>query len=222
MGASRRIAAFACWLLLIYGALTALLPVLAPPYAVLFSAGGNLIFQSLVPDGYVHMHPMSDPTALHDTHVHVTNRRTGGTAMVGTDSRMASYLPTAFLVSLLLATPLPWRRKLWAMALGLILVNVFIACQLLIIVLHAFCDPQVSLLALPSPWYMALAAAREIASSDAVTWFMVPGLIWILVSFRQTDWAALVRVDACEAAEQANRVPRRGRRRRMSGRQRSR
>ncbi len=200
MGVPRRVAGFACRALVVYGALAALLPVLAGTYATCFSAAGNLIFESSVSGGHIHIHPMPDPTAQHDTHIHATNRRTHQTAVLETDSRRPGYLPTAFLVSLVLATPQPWRRKLWAMASGLILINVFIACQLLIVVLCAFCVPGTSLLAPKPPWSTALEAAWEITRGDVVTWFMVPGLIWILVSFRQAYWGTSGQVEARQPA----------------------
>lgn len=217
MGVPRQIVGFGCRLLLIYGALVALLPVLSPVYAVFYSAGGNLIFQSSVPGGYVHIHPLLEPTALQDTHIHAINRRTGGITRVTTDSRKPGYLPTAFLVSLVLATPLPWRRRLWALASGLILVNVFIAWELLVMVLDAFSIPGSSLWGPAPPWDTALAVALLIASRDVVTWFMVPALIWILVSFRQTDWETWVQVDARQAAGQPQGANRRCRGRRASG-----
>lgn len=217
MGVPRRIAGFGCRLLLIYGALFALLPVLSPVYAVFYSAGGNLLFQSSVPGGYVHIHPLLEPTALQDTHIQAINRRTGGITRITTDSRRPAYLPTAFLVSLVLATPLPWRRRLWAMASGLILVNIFIALELLIVVVLAFSFGGGALWAPTPPWDKALAAAVEVANGGMVTWFMVPALIWILVSFRQTDWETWVQVDARQAAGQPQGANRRCRGRRASG-----
>jgi|SRR3972149_774246 len=184
----RRIAGFFCRLFLIYGFLVAPWPGINAGYAALFSAGGNQVFRSIVPGGSVRFHPVPPPAGKFDTHVHLANLRSGGTMMYKISSRDPAYLQTTLLTSLVLATPLPWRRRLWALLLGMILVNVAIVCKLLVTVLHGFSSTRVALLDPSPPWDKVLAVAYDFAVGDVVMLLMLPVFIWILVCFRQSDW----------------------------------
>ncbi len=188
----RRIAGFFCRLLVIYGLLVIPWPGIKAAYAALYSGSGNLFFGSLVSGGSVRFHPMSPPKGKFDTHIHLVNLRSAAKETVITSSRIPGYLPTAFLVSLVLATPLPWRRRLWALLCGLLLVNAGVVCKLFVTVLHRFSSTGLSLLA-PAPlWKKLLRLANDFAEGDVVMLLMLPVFIWILVSFRGDDIRMIV------------------------------
>lgn len=188
----RRIAGFFCRLLVIYGLLVIPWPGVKAAYVALNSGGGNLIFRSLIPGGRVVFHPVPPPAGKFDTHIYFLNLQSGATGMVPTSGRDPAYVQTVFLVSLVLATPLPWRRRLWALLWGLILVNMAIACRLLICVLHEFSSARLSLLAPGPPWENLLQRAYDFTGGDVVMMLMLPVFIWILVSFRRDDYRMIV------------------------------
>ncbi len=187
MSPSRRIAGFVCRLVLVYAVLAVPWPGIRAVYTALYCAGGNALFGRSIPGGSVYFHPLLPATASHDTHIHFVNLRTGATVNLTTDCRRPAYLPTAFLVSLVLAAPIPWRRRLWALLWGMILLNVFLACYQLVFVLHAFIPPRLSLFVPSPPWATVLEEVHKAAEGDVVTWFIVPALIWVLVTLRRED-----------------------------------
>ncbi|MHC4697956.1 MAG: hypothetical protein ACYTFA_14580, partial [Planctomycetota bacterium] len=98
-------------------------PGLKAEYAAFFRTGGNLVLPSLIPEGSIRLAPAPDPTDRFDTYIHFANKRTGGEGEAVASSRNSGYLQTAFLISLILATPQAWSGRLWALLWGLILVN---------------------------------------------------------------------------------------------------
>ena len=108
-------------------------------------------------------------------------------------SRTLGYIPTIFVVALVLATPSGTSRKLSALFAGLILVNCFVAIRLMVFVLHEFSHRESLSVILLSPfWKNVLSEFYYILVLNIGTTEIVPVFIWILVSFRRSDWNALV------------------------------
>jgi hypothetical protein len=191
----KRIAGCFCRVALIYGLLVLPWPGVRAGYAAFFRAGGNLIFRSSIPGGSVRFRPAPRPKGPIDTHVQFADLRSGTTTAVMTSSQKPGYLSTALVLALVLATPLPWRRRLRALFWGLILISAFVACELLIIVLHVFSAARLSLFGPPPPWDKVLTVAHQVATSGVVTWFIFPVFVWGLVCFRKTDWAKWAQTD---------------------------
>ena len=187
MWSAKRIAGFFGRLVLIYALFVAVWPVIRGGYAAFFSAGGNALFRSLIPGGSVRFEQVKTPEGPLDTRIHCMNLGTGHYTRMSTPSRGPAYMPTAFVASLVLATPFPWRRRLWALLWALVLIHVFIACQLLIVILDAFCGAHVSLFVPSPPWDSVLGTVHKIAARGMVTHLMIAVLIWGLVSLCQAD-----------------------------------
>ena len=204
MSRFRRIAGFFARLVAIYALLVIAWPGIKTAYAVVYSAGGNLVFQTLMPWSSIRFHPRVDPTGQFDTRINFANKRTGAEGWILASSRNCGYLQTAFLVSLVLATSLPWRRRLWALLWGLILVNVAVACKLLVILLAGFSHGGF-LLKLPPAWEKVLEVGYHLASNDLASLWPVSVFIWILVSFRRTDWQTWLQADTPPAAQRGKR-----------------
>ena len=108
-------------------------------------------------------------------------------------SRYIGYAPTTLLVALILATPLPWRRRLTALFWGLVLIHAWIAFSVLLLVVHGYSGGNVIAIYDVSPsTHKALAFMREVLVKAPVIKYTVPAVIWMLVSFRRSDWAKML------------------------------
>jgi hypothetical protein len=102
------------------------------------------------------------------------------------------YLPTALLVCLVLCSPIPWRRRLRSLLIGLLLVQVFVACR--VAVLIAFALSKETPLQLYHPGPLVLGVMRwlyDTLTKGNTLSFAAPLLFWVLVSFRREDWKLL-------------------------------
>ncbi len=187
MPSPRTIAGFFVRLFLVYGLLVVPWPELKAGYASLYRAVATAVFGSLIPGGAVRFEPMLDPYSKYDTDLHFLNTRSGARQRAAISTRDPAYFQTIFLVSLVLATPLPWRRRWWALVSGLTLVHGVIFCTVLVMLLYGFTRPQLALLAPGPPWGSLLSVAHRLAAGDTVGLLCVPVFIWILVAFRGAD-----------------------------------
>ena len=187
---------FFCLFLLAFGLLMAPWPRLGRAYTKFYCAGAAFLFGSFGSTGTVTFEPLSD--SEHDLHVTLYNQ-----AQVGPDSnavairtrhnsRHAGYMYVAFLVALILATPLPLRRKTWALLLGIILIHCVIALQLALRIFHAFTNKQLSVFELNPFCRRVLSISNQAFAVNVTFGFVVCVFIWFLVCFRRRDWAMII------------------------------
>jgi len=195
MRSGRPIGGFFARLLLLYILLVIPWPGLKPTYARCYSSVATLVFGSLVPGGAVRFTPMPEPMKGYDVRMDLVNLRTSATQTAMVSSRDPAYFQTAFLVSLILATPLPWRRRLKSLVVGIVAVHAFMFLRVLLTILHGFARGRVGLLSPDPPWDTILSVLARVALADIVSLLMVPVLIWILITFRQADWERWAHAD---------------------------
>ena len=175
---------------LLYGLLVAPWPGLGEAYARLFRGTGEFVFGSFG-SGVVWFRPDTSRPE-YDTKIVMAKRpsRVGGSVRVS--SRHVGYLPTVTAVALILATSIPWRRRLKAIVFGVLLINAFIALKITFRLLDGFSveGQPYALFTLDPFWKHALGASVQIASS--LSFALLPLAVWVLVSFRRSDWATLV------------------------------
>jgi hypothetical protein len=110
---------------------------------------------------------------------------------------------TALLLALILATPIPWLRRGWALLWGLLGIHGFIVMFL------GFCiwseSAEISLVTLTPFWKGAVNSGKEALVGQAN--LAVPVLIWILVTFRREDWVGRFITGAAPSGK-AGQVPR--------------
>ncbi len=101
------------------------------------------------------------------------------------DTRSIGWVPTALTIALILATPISWRRRVWALVGGLLLIHCFILFSIQAWIWDE--SPDLSLTTLSPFW-------KEIADDLSYTLvtqlgasFSVPVLIWIIVTYRRDD-----------------------------------
>lgn len=188
---------FFCLFLLVFGLLMAPWPRLGRAYTKFYCAGAAFLFGSIGPTGIVTFEPLSD--SEYDMNVTLYNRARlapdGSVVAIQTchSSRQAGYMYVTFLTALILATPIPLRRKAWALFLGIILIHGLIALQLALRILHAFHNRPLSMFVMSTFSKRALSIAHQAFGVNVTFGFVVCVFIWILVSSRRRDWAQIVR-----------------------------
>lgn len=188
----RRIAGFFILVLIFYGLLMAPWPGVRKAYAACFRAVGSMVFGSFGAPDSVRFRPASQDGGEWDTEIVLSNPHTGAVGTVQHNSRRMGYVPTAVLISLVLATPLSWSRKSRALLWGLLLVNAFVALRLALVLLRDLSRDDPLCLFDLSPFTLKVLAwaVRALVMSHG-SYFGFPVLIWILATFRRSDWRGL-------------------------------
>ena len=162
-----------------------------PGYARFFRAMGNALV-GLGTDGNTWYAPFVEADQSRDTELILRDSKARQQRRVHLSSRRLGYLPTAFLISLVLAYPLSrsrrWRALLWSMAW----VHVWIAC---IFILYPVAYGDLSLTTNGASQSNQTGILQYVLgwviSGSSVGWMLVPLLIWCLVCFRPADWVTL-------------------------------
>ena len=176
---------------LLYGLLVLPWPGVKQAYASFFRAGGNVLFKSFGSRGSVRFVPPDSEHDKWDTEGHLIHRGRPTYWRIGFSSRRMGYLPTIALTALVLATPIPWRRRGWALLWGILLVNGFVVVRLAVAIIQGF--RNVDLFVFSPFWNRAVDVTYDVVSISTVTSCVVPALIWLLVSFRREDWGEILK-----------------------------
>jgi hypothetical protein len=195
---ARRAGPFLCLFTVAYGLLMALWPVWGGAYARLYATGAAFLFESFGSRAIV---AFSRPDDTHRDEVKITfydrqrvdaHARPVPLLRIAHDVRYGVYIYVAFLTALVLATPIPWRRRGWALFGGLILIHAFMAFRLLLLVVQLLNSNEVALLPLPWFWGKVLLLSVQVFTINILPSFVVAIFIWILVSFRRANWPGIV------------------------------
>ena len=191
---NKSLGGFVIRFLIIYGLLMAPWPGLRRAYAAVFRAGGNLVFGSLGPDVRVRFRPPDRSERAADTEIVLTKRegQALATRRVPTKARHLGYTPTAILVALTLSTPSLWRRKWRGLLWGLLAVYGFVALRVGLLLMHTLSeDPALRVFTLGPLAEKLLERAIPALVRAPASSYVAPILIWVLVSFRTSDWDML-------------------------------
>ncbi|MHC4698053.1 MAG: hypothetical protein ACYTFA_15075 [Planctomycetota bacterium] len=215
----RVILRFCIFFALICGVLFTPWPGVKSGYAAVFRAGADIVFRRFWfwSDGHVRFLDLHSPDLVseldwatpgtlpqgfqplpalepRDTLMALMNRSHEGTfGQLRTSSRLLGYWPTAWLVALILAKPMLWSRKGWALVGGLLLVHAFIAVRLSLTLANGgfAAEKAYALFSLSPFWKDVLGRVETVLVTDPTASFVVPTLIWGLVAFKWSEWAAL-------------------------------
>jgi hypothetical protein len=160
-----------------------------------FRAIGNAIFAR---DGekcvlYLAAHRQTQGFSALDTRITIGNRELvdsagkGPATMLGIDTRSIGWIPTALTITLIVATPIPWQRRLWALVLGFILIQGFIAFSIWVYIWNE--STNVSLVTLSPFWKQIADGLQYTLVTQMGISFTVPVLVWISVTFQRGDTA---------------------------------
>ncbi len=188
----KRISGFFVLCLVFYALLMAPWPGVMDGYRAFFRAGGDLVFGRFGAAGSVSFKPIPAGDHAKDTTLVLTKHRVGSLER-DIKSVYVGYRPTAFVIALVLATPLPWRRRVWALLWCLILVNVFVAFRVGIVLLNDFTNPNpLALFTLGRTWKMLLRGLVLLFYRAPEMHYIVPAFIWLVVTFRRGDMSRLL------------------------------
>lgn len=152
------------------------------------------------------------PGEQFDTELNVLNTTNQSLGTQPLKVQYRAYAPTVLLCGLILATPVPWVRRGWALVIGWVILQTWIACGVFLLVLKAYITPGDLAL---YPWGGTARALvnfiTEVISTSTATQFAVPVLIWALVTFRARDVEILLgpAIPAKAAEPRPNRSERR-------------
>lgn len=151
---------------------------LADPYAVSFCKVGQATLRAI---GYeARLEQLEEPEGRHDCLLTVGHRPTRTIGRIKISSHMLGYVCLAFIVALVAATPIPWRRRMWNLLWALLLVTAYSAARLYVVAANAYAQLQPD----ASSW---LGYIEETIAQSPAGCFVGPILLWILISFRSKD-----------------------------------
>ncbi|HRY33192.1 MAG TPA: hypothetical protein P5531_09530 [Bacteroidales bacterium] len=142
-------------------------------------------------DGFVRYSP-GKKAAL--THINIWNQKQVkpngrvDSAKADVNTRYRGYLPTVLLIALVLASPVPWRRRLLALFAGFTLVTLLVLFKAWLGIVEICRENQwLDLVHYAgfSNWLFELTSRIFFQSTGTVFYFVVA--IWVLVTFRKND-----------------------------------
>ena len=140
-------------------------------------------------DGLYRLTPHADDGKT-DVTVTIGHRKIEGGLQVSVHSGQLGYAPTTLLIALVVATPIRWKRRGWALVCGFGLVQVFVLLRIWLLLTHAFSQQIPFRLYEPGPfWRAVLDWLYEMVIVSPTCTFLVPALIWVLATIRREDLA---------------------------------
>lgn len=161
-------------------------------YPIAFQKSATYVFRSLHSMGgrwMVLVHAPEAPVGKFDTEIVVGNPSTGALGKQPLNAQYLGYAPLSMVLTLILASPVPWRRRAWACLWGLILVHAWMAIGLILLVVHAYSVPgPLAMYSVSAVTTKSLAFLAETMVTSTVGRYAVPVFFWLLVTFRRADW----------------------------------
>jgi len=162
-------------------------------YASYFRLLGTMVFDR---DGDARVvrfeaHEIQHGFSILSTQMLVANRGTvdangrGKVLLVDLDTRSIGWIPTALTIALVLATPIPWRRSVWALFWGLVLIHIFILFSLQVAIWDQWAE--LSFYAASPLWQKIVNALYYTLITQMGASFAAPVVIWIAVTFRVAE-----------------------------------
>ncbi len=123
--------------------------------------------------------------------VPLTGRPVGVVSIIPTGR--VGFVPTAELIALILASPVSWPRRLRALVGGFVLVNLFVGARLAMMLLFCYSqDTPMRQFEWGSTATNLIAGLYEFFYVSPTGSFLIPPLIWALVTIRSDDVRAML------------------------------
>lgn len=210
---------FAMIVMVIYAGLTLLWPMMERTYASCFRSFGNVVFSQfwIWPEGRVHFIDLFSPDmrdqvnatlpavlpaqqklpgheGVKDTLLVLKNRNTpANVGFLRTSSRITGYTPTAMLISLILATPAHWKKRLWLLFWGMLLVHMFIALRLTVFLLYSgyAADKPYAIFHPGSLMMDVLGRGKTILADNPTFSYLASVFLWLIVWITMQIWSTI-------------------------------
>jgi len=189
---AKRLLTFLVRFALVAGILVSPWPGLEERYADTLRRTAQSIFDGDGSKWVVLFKPTSDPHL--DTTIYIGNRKQAApdgklsAAQISFTSRYVGYLPTVLLAALVMATPLPWKRRFFALLWGLLSMHLFLGLLMLIMILNQCSQfPAMNLVHLGPFQEQVVHSTYDVFIHHLGARLAVPVLLWILICFRRDD-----------------------------------
>ena len=193
----KRVVSFLCVCAFVYALMMGLWWVWGGVYTRLYSTGANHLFGSFGSRALVDFIPSRD--AVDEIKITFYDRqridrrvRPIPLMRIVHDVHYGVYIYVAFLVALIVATPVPRRRRAWALLWGLLVIHAFMAIRLALLTVQLLSSRQIGLLALARFWQYLLVWGEQVFVINILPSFVVVIVLWVLLSFRREDWSGIV------------------------------
>lgn len=205
---------FLLYFALVFALLAAPWPGWKKTYAQGLRGFGQALFGSLGSKAVVRFRANPEPHPELDSVIYIGNKDQldsagrGKAANLTFNSRYIGFFPTALTVALILATPIPWRRRGWALLWGLLGIHAFIAALFGIMILAVLgSNPWLELVKPGAVWARPAIWLHDLFATYLGARFAVAVLIWFAVSFRKGDWQTILGRPSTSAEESARATP---------------
>lgn len=198
-------------LLFWYGLFLALWTAVDGTYAAAFQSVGTRVFRTFFPAWNVVLRAKSNPTSTWDSELVLHNAKTGSTGAQPFGTRYQGFAPTSMLLSFILASPIPWKRRWQAMLWGMILVHLWIAFAVWLMIVKGYSGANTLAMYHFGPFVSAsISYVTFLVTESTAPRYLVPIFFWIAVTFRRGDWENIFRtsIRGLPAREHSNRAGR--------------
>lgn len=181
---------------LLYGLLSAPVPAFDKAYGDFYRGLAKKVFGKFRETGFVIFSEMKDPAMTHTNLGNYKVPKPDGsfdTAAIDINTRILGYLPTILLISLVIASPVGFRRKMIALALGIFLTMLLILFKHWISLIWLAQQTPWLQLANYTCWKLSVLTFTNTfisSSSFTVAYFVIA--IWLLVTFRMEDLKSFI------------------------------
>ena len=160
-------------------------------YTAAYCWVGTALFRDVGQGLTVEVRPLAALEGRMDSEVVIRSLNPPGGTRAPHNAR-SGYVAMVELVALVLATPIAWSRRWKALVLGVFLVNLYVTFRLAVVVFEGLlaCPVWTVIEVGPTGARIMQAAVDVIAKSPTLS-FVVPALIWMLVTFRRSDLVSI-------------------------------
>ena len=187
---TRQTVCFAVVALGVYIVMMAPWPGVEKGYAAVFRVIGNAVGSPLATmwGGKAEVIALDEADSDNDTLARIGNLSNRMARKATLSSRYMGYTSVALTVALVVGTPLPWRRRMYALLWGVLLIHVFIALRLLAKFMYLGNLEPVHLFQW-SPWSWAvIRVAHHLLVTVSEAKFVGPVFVWLIVAVRRDVW----------------------------------
>lgn len=189
----KQVGVFFTRLVLIYGLLVTIWPIVQGTYIDSFCGVGNVLARPFGKVVRVTLQPIDESGKQMEVELRLENFRAGGARTTRFNARLMGYVPTAETMALIIATPLARIRKWKTLLYGWILANGMIAFNVaFLIVFHLSGSHKAAIFSRGPVWGAILDTIHTILVGSLGFTFVAPILIWMVVTFRKADLASLL------------------------------